>query len=52
MDRAAAADIRRARDAKIKRKEEIDEAIEFTFVFLVFVLVLVGTAWLVYKTVM
>lgn len=52
MDRAAAADIRRARDAKIKRKEEINEAIEFTFVFLIFVMVLFGSVWLVYKAVM
>lgn len=51
MDRAAAADIRRARDAKIKRKEEINEAIELVLVLLIFVMVVSGTIWLLYNTV-
>jgi heme/copper-type cytochrome/quinol oxidase subunit 4 len=51
MDREAAADIRRARDAKIKRKEEIDDAIEFVFVLLIFFMLVGGTVWLLYKTV-
>ena len=51
MDRQNAADIRRARDAQIKRKEEIDEAIELAFVLLLFVVVVGGSIWLVIKTI-
>jgi hypothetical protein len=51
MDRQAAADIRRERDAKIKRKEEIDDAIELVFVLLIFVMVVGGSVWLVIRTV-
>jgi predicted Rdx family selenoprotein len=51
MDREAAADIRRARDEKIKRKEEIDEAIELVLVLLIFFMIMGGTVWLLYKTV-
>lgn len=51
MDRQNAVDIRRARDAQIKRKEEIDEAIELAFVLLLFVVVVGGSIWLVIKTI-
>jgi predicted Rdx family selenoprotein len=51
MDRQAAADIRRAKDAQIKRKEETDEAIELVFVLLIFVLVVGGSVWLVINTI-
>jgi len=51
MDRQGAADIRRERDAKIKRKEEIDEAIELVFVLVLFVVVVGGSIWLVVKTI-
>jgi hypothetical protein len=51
MDRQAAADIRRAKDAQIKRKEEIDEAIELVFVLLIFVMVVGGSVWLVIRTI-
>ena len=51
MDRQAVADTRRMRDANIKRKEEIDETIELVLVLLIFVLVVGGSVWLVYKSV-
>lgn len=51
IDRQAMQDIRRARDAKIKKKEELDDAIELVFVLLIFVMVIGGSVWLVYKTV-
>lgn len=51
MDRQAAADIRRAKEAQIKRKEEIDEAIELVLVLLIFVMVVGGSVWLVIRTI-
>lgn len=51
IDRQAAADMRRARDDAIKRKEEIDEAVELVLVLLLFVMVVGGSVWLVVKTI-
>ena len=49
MDVEAAHDVRRAKAAQAKRKEEIDEAIEFTLAIVLSIVLVAGLVWGVYE---
>jgi len=51
MDADAAHEIRREKEAAIKRKREIDEAIEMGLAIVLLIVMLVGLVWGIYELV-
>lgn len=49
MDADAAHEVRKAKAAAAKRKQEIDEALEFAFVITFLIVMIVGAAWGLYE---